>query len=195
METVRQIRRMLMVGCLAMACAACTDGQNPVEVPSPTIAPASVSSESGSSLKREQILVLTARAADRLRMMRDDRNLKPEAVVLISVKEGNFFRLKNGGSKRYRYTLAIDDAPKDLENSFVMESQGLTIHVPRSSGDFLRGTELHWIESGGKGGFKFQNPNELQDDESTGKETTDQVIPVADPANSEKATGPTPIDE
>jgi Fe-S cluster assembly iron-binding protein IscA len=195
METVLQIRRMFAVGCLAIACSACTDGQNDLEAPPPTIAPASVSSDSEISLKREQILTLTPRAAERLRMKRDEGKLKSDAVVLISVKEGNFFRLKNGGSKRYRYTLAIDDAPKLLEDSFVMESQGLTIYVPQSSGEFLRGTELHWIEAGGKGGLKFQNPNELQDDESARQELVDPVTPFADPANSKKADGPTLIDE
>lgn len=186
---------MFAVGCLALTCSACTNGQNDLEVPPPTIAPASVLSDSGISLKREQILVLTPRAAERLRMLRDDRKLKPDAFVLIWLDEGNFFRFKNGGDKRYQYRLRINDDPKVLEDSFVMETEGLTIYVPQSSGELLRGTELHWIESGGKGGFKFQNPNELQDDESARHELVDPVTPVADPANSKKAIGPTPIDE
>ena len=136
-------------------------------------------------------MILTPRAAERLRLLRDNGKLKPNAVVRFSVQEGNFFRLKNGGDKRYRYHMVIDDDPQDIDNYLVMESQGLTIHVEKSSRDFLRGTELAWIETGGKGGFKFQNPNELADDEAAAGE----VIPVADPDISKKASGPTPLNE
>ena len=38
--------------------------------------------------------------------------------------------------------------------------------IDKDSAAFLRGTELWWIEAGGKGGFKFQNPNELGDDDA-----------------------------
>lgn len=76
-----------------------------------------------------------------------------------------------------------------------MESQGLTILVPKSCAHLLRGTEMIWIESGGKGGFKFQNPNEIHDDEEeAGKQ---QIIPIPEPKTSpdKSPAGPTPIDE
>ena len=147
--------------------------------------------ESGIQPTREQVMTLTPRAAERLRLLRDNGRLKPNAVVRCSVLEGNFFRLRNGGDKRYRYHMVIDDDPKEIDKYLVMESQGLTIHVEKSSAEFLRGTELLWVDTGGKGGFKFQNPNEMGADDAAAGE----VVPVADPDNSKKASGPTPLNE
>ena len=103
------------------------------------------------------------------------------AIVRITVAEGNFHRFKNGGNKRYRYTLLLDDAPKNVDDDYVMESQGFTVHVAKPNSEFLRGTEVIWIESGGKGGFKFLNPNELADDDAAG-----QVINDLNPTNDPK---------
>lgn len=118
---------------------------------------------------REQILQLSPGAAEQLRLMRDRGQLKPSAIVRITVAEGNFHRFKTGGEKRYRYTLLLDDAPKNVDDDYVMQSQGLTVHVAKPNADFLRGAEVIWIESGGKGGFKFLNPNELTDDDAAGQ--------------------------
>lgn len=124
--------------------------------------------------------------------MRERGKLKPSAIVRISVVEGNFLRFKTGGDNRYRYTLRLDDSPKNVDDDFVMESQGLTVHVARANAEFLRGAEVIWIESGGKGGFKFVNPNEVSDDEAG-----DQVINELNTIDAPKPTdaaqqGPTP---
>lgn len=139
---------------------------------------------------REQILQLSPQAAEQLRSMRERGKLKPSAIVRITVIEGNFHRFKNGGDKRYRYTLLLDDAPKDVEGDYVMESQGFTVHVAKENSQFLRGTEVIWIESGGKGGFKFLNPNELADDDAAAQ-VIDNVNSAKDPTPAD-TDGPSP---
>lgn len=130
-------------------------------------------------------MTLSPQAAEQVRLRCKD--LKPDAVVIIGVAEGDFFRFKNGGKKRYRYTMKFDDNPRNLDQYFSMESQGLTILVDYSSAEFLRGAEMIWIEAGGKGGFKFQNPNEVQDDEAEQPARTPE--PEAVPNSP---AGPTP---
>lgn len=147
----------------------------------------------GAQATPRQVMTLTAEAANQLKKMRDDGNLKANAVIRISVAEGNYFKLKNGGDKRYRYTLVVDDEPRNLEEYFTMQSQGLTVQVDKPSGDFLQGTELQWVEHAGKWRFKFQNPNELKDDDDTSQSApSTPLVPVADPKNSEKSSGPPP---
>jgi len=138
--------------------------------------------------------------------MRDRGKLKPNAVVRIDLIEGNFFRLKNGGEKRYRYTMLIDDDPKDRDQYVAYESEGLTVEIPKASVPLLAGTKLIWIQSGNKGGFQFMNPNQMTDDETqTLPETAIKAAPVegkndsdnGDPPgesgrNAESETGPTP---
>ncbi|MBC8117356.1 MAG: iron-sulfur cluster assembly accessory protein [Candidatus Saccharimonas sp.] len=143
---------------------------------------------------REQIFTLTPKAAERLRLLRDNGKLKKNAVARFRVVEGNFFRFKGGGDKRYRYSMLLDDDVKNWENFYVMESQGFTVIVDKDSAEFLRGTELWWLEAGGKGGFKFQNPNELGDDDSSqkGEPILDPITPTP---SSPTLTSPTLIEE
>ncbi len=151
-----------------------------------TTASAGTSAVDTGAAVREQIMTLTAKAAERLRMLRDNGKLKKNAVARFRVVEGNFFRFKGGGDKRYRYSMLLDDDVKDWENFYVMESEGFTVIVDKDSAEFLRGTELWWIEAGGKGGFKFQNPNELGDDAAApkGELTPEPITPTP--------IGPTP---
>jgi len=161
MRTIRQrLASLFTVIFCAATIAGCSNSPSPPADPATTAGQSSLPTQ-----KREQILQLSPKVADQLRSMRDRGNLKPSAIIRIAVADGNFFRFKNGGDKRYRYTLRLDDAPKNVDDDFVMESQGLTVHVAKPSAEFLRGTEVVWIESGGRGGFKFVNPNELPDDE------------------------------
>lgn len=190
---------VLLIG--ACVCLGCGETPKPSpSAPAVTTAPSSIppapTAKEGKPTP-DQILTLSSGAADRLRMIRDKGKLKSNAIVRIAVVEGNFFRMKNGGDKRYKYTLLLDDDPKDLDKYFTMQTQGLEIHVPKDCAELLRGTEIIWIESGGKGGLKFLNPHQMTDDESN------QVVPVADPEASkptDKAPGktgqtPTPINE
>ena len=205
MTTIHPVRRSpfgaLAVMAGALVCASCServkDGAPAVSPAPSTDAPAAVGSSvvnTGAAI-REQILTLTPQAAERLRMLRDNGKLKKNAVARFRVVEGNFFRFKGGGEKKYRYSMLLDDDVKDWENFYAMESQGFTVIVDKDSAEFLRGTELWWIEAGGKGGFKFQNPNELGDDEAT---RTGEPIPAPTleptPASSTPAS-PTPIAE
>ena len=110
-------------------------------------------------------------------------------MVRIRLVEGNIFRFKDGGEKRYRYSMLLDDELTDLSKFYVMESQGLTVVVDQDSGNFLRGTELMWIKSGGRAGFIFRNPNELADDDAA---RPGDPIPVLDNVPRRQ---PTPIPE
>jgi Fe-S cluster assembly iron-binding protein IscA len=138
---------------------------------------------------REQILTLSAQAADQLRSMRDKGKLKEQAIVRIRVVPGNIFRFKGGDQQRYRYSMLLDDELTDLGNFYLMESQGLKIAIDKESGEFLRGTEVMWIESGGRAGFIFRNPNEITGDAAA---RDDDRTPV--PANVKRTT-PTPLVE
>lgn len=147
---------------------------------------------------REQILTLSPRAAERLKSMIEKSKLKPTAIVQIGVAEGTFFRLKQGGDKRYRYTLLFDDAPKNLGQFVEMESQGLTVLIDKKSAEFLRGTEVLMIETvKGKGGLKFQNPNEMTDDEAAVAEekSPSQIVTPEEPSSAPTQVTPTPIAE
>lgn len=173
MRLISQNFLLAIAGITAVACCAgCWQHEAPPGMSTPNI-----STNSAAKQNREQILHLSAGAAEQLRSMRDRGNLKPSAIVRITVVEGNFHRFKNGGDKRYRYTLLLDDAPKNFEDDYVMESQGFTVHVAKPNSEFLRGAEVIWIESGGKGGFKFLNPNELADDDAAGQVINDLNSP------------------
>lgn len=193
MQTVR--RNLWSLTCLlACACAGCQD--HTTTSPDPAVTPAAAV-EKGGRAKEAQILTLSPGAAERLRSMRVNGNLKTNAIVRIGVVEGNFFRLKNGGEKRYRYTLLLDDDPKDLDSYYQMESQGFTIQVPKSSAPLLQGTEVIWIEAGGRGGFKFQNPNQLTEDEASKFVPVPDLKPSKSPASVESSSvrTPTPLDQ
>lgn len=136
-----------------------------------------------SATATEQVLTLAPRAAEELRKMRVRGKLKADAIVRIDVVEGKYFRLKNGGDKRYRYTMLLDDDPKDAEKYMSMQSEGLTIQIPKSSVPLLKGTQVIWIESGTRGGFKFMNPNQLTDDEAP-------LIPAAPAASTPEPATP-----
>ena len=178
----------------ALACVSCGErakvGTPPVPE-APKTAPAAESNavNTGDAI-REQTLTLTPGAAEHLRMERDKKHLKKNAVVRFRVLEGNFFRLKGGGEKRYRYSMLLDDDVKDWDNFYVMESQGFTVIVDKDSVEFLRGTELFWIQAGEKGGLKLQNPNELGDDSAT-----QELEPIPDRKSSPSPVSPTPLEE
>lgn len=184
---------------LPLFCGGCAEStqSNPPQVGSAPAAEAAA---------QETIVVLSPKAADQLRKMRDRGKLKRDAVVRIDVVEGNFFRLKNGGEKRYRYTMLIDDDPKQRDQYVAYESEGLTIEIPRTSVPLLAGTQLIWIESGNKGGFQFMNPNQMTDDETQtlpesaikaapvdgSSDATTEEPPGNSGRNAESETGPTP---
>lgn len=179
MGSVSQTLRSVIALGAGLAMLGC-DGKS--SAPAPAVVPAAASLSQGGATP-ETILKLSPGAADRLRALRDKNKLKAGAIVRIGVLEGKYFRMKNGGEKRFQYTLSLDDDPKNQADYFAMESQGLTVQVPKSSADFLRGTEVIWIESGGKGGFKFQNPNQLSEDEA-------QIVPEAESARNGEASKP-----
>ncbi|MEK6260379.1 MAG: iron-sulfur cluster assembly accessory protein [Planctomycetota bacterium] len=180
-----------------LICASCSgrvkDGTPAVSRVTSTdsLAAAGSSDDNRGAAFREQIFTLTPKAAERLRSLRDNGKLKKNAVARFRVVEGNFFRFKGGGDKRYRYSMLLDDDVKNWENFYVMESQGFTVIVDKDSAEFLRGTELWWLEAGGKSGFKFQNPNELGDDEAAPK---GELTPEPATPTPVRPT-PTPIEE
>ncbi len=65
--------------------------------------------------------------------------------------------IKGGGCSGFSYFLEFDDKPRDGDNT--LEINGLRVVVDPKSLLYLEGTEVDFVPSLLKGGFKFNNPN------------------------------------
>ena len=91
---------------------------------------------------------LTAIAADKVREIRAAEN--------IDDTYGLRLRVVGGGCSGFSYDLYFDQiTPMDK----TYESHGVKLVVDQMSLQYLRGTEIDYVEGLQGAGFKFQNPN------------------------------------
>jgi iron-sulfur cluster insertion protein len=91
---------------------------------------------------------LTALAADKVKEIRDSENIEPNFALRL--------RVVGGGCSGFTYDLYFDEITA-LDKKY--ESHGVQLVVDQMSLQYLRGTEVDYVEGLQGAGFKFQNPN------------------------------------
>jgi len=105
--------------------------------------------ETNSQKQEEKPLVhLTDAALEKIRsmMLKDD-------------KEHSHLRLGvvTGGCAGLSYDLRFQKNPYD--NDVILEQNGLKILINPESVNFLKGTEIHYVDTLKESGFQYKNPN------------------------------------
>ena len=91
--------------------------------------------------------------------------LTPEAIVKIKTmmakegKEGSGLRIGvvTGGCAGLSYDLRFQKNP--YENDIVLEQDGFKIFINQQSVAFLKGTQIHYVDTLKESGFQYKNPN------------------------------------
>lgn len=96
----------------------------------------------------QNILTLTKNAAAQLKKLQTSSKKKDYGLRI---------EVSAGGCAGFQYFL--DFEKKSDANDFVLEEKGFRIFVDPVSAEFLKGTELDYVESLEMSGFKFNNPN------------------------------------
>lgn len=98
--------------------------------------------------KDSSILVLTDKAVSQLQKLQ--KSMK---------KEGHGLRVEvmPGGCAGFKYFVDFEEKP-DKED-VVLKENGFTLHLDPTSAEFLKGTEMDYVESLEASGFQFNNPN------------------------------------
>ena len=94
-------------------------------------------------------ILLTERAAEKIKALIGQRDLPAGACLRVAVREG--------GCARYSYTMDVTGAPGPDDETFV--SHEVSVVCDPKSYRFLRGTTIDFDESPGREGFVFDNPN------------------------------------
>ncbi len=84
---------------------------------------------------------------------------KVKSILKNESKEDHALRLgiKGGGCSGFNYTLDLDKILAENDQQF--EDKGVRIFVDAKSFNFLRGTEVDYMENLSGSGFSFTNPN------------------------------------
>jgi len=93
-------------------------------------------------------VTLTAKAADMVKITRDQEGIDPSHGLRIAVR--------GGGCSGFEYALDFEQEPR--ENDWVYEQGGLTIFVDAVSARYLEGTSIDYVLGSTGAGFKFNNP-------------------------------------
>ncbi len=96
----------------------------------------------------EDDIVLTERAAQEVRVIKEKNNIPDNHLLRLGVK--------GGGCSGLSYVLAFDDSIK--EKDIVLEKLGVKILVDQKSMFYLSGTTLDFSEGLNGRGFVFNNP-------------------------------------
>ena len=93
-------------------------------------------------------VTLTAKAAEMVKITRDQEGIDPSHGLRIAVR--------GGGCSGFEYALDFEKEPR--ENDWVYEQSGLTILVDPVSARYLEGTNIDYVLGMAGAGFKFNNP-------------------------------------
>ena len=93
------------------------------------------------------LLSLTPSAVGRVRSLLQERNL-PEHALRVFVT--------GGGCSGLRYGMALEGEPAETDAQYSFD--GVRVVVDPSSGDYLRGATIDYVEDLMGGGFKIENP-------------------------------------
>ena len=94
-------------------------------------------------------ITLTKKAADMVKITRDQEGIDPSHGLRIAVR--------GGGCSGFEYALDFESEARD--NDWVYEQSGLTIYVDAVSARYLQGTNIDYVLGATGAGFKFNNPN------------------------------------
>ncbi len=94
-------------------------------------------------------VTLTKKAADMIRITREQEGLDPASGLRIAVR--------GGGCSGFEY--ALDFEMESRANDYVYEQHGITLFVDSLSGRYLVGTNIDYVLGATGAGFKFNNPN------------------------------------
>src|SRR5436853_4122811 len=95
-----------------------------------------------------QPVVLTAKAADMVRITREQEG--------IGATQGLRVAVRGGGCSGFEY--ALDFEGEARENDYVYDQHGLTLYVDAVSARYLDGTVVDYVLGMSGAGFKFNNP-------------------------------------
>ncbi len=94
-------------------------------------------------------VTLTQKAADMIRITREQEGLDPASGMRIAVR--------GGGCSGFEYALDFEVEPR--QNDYVYDQHGVTLFVDSLSGRYLAGTNIDYVLGATGAGFKFHNPN------------------------------------
>ena len=113
-----------------------------------THTPPSVSSSSTDSETPEGLVLLSDKAAEKVREIRTEENIEDSYALRLKVQ--------GGGCSGFSYDLYFDQA-QDTDRSF--DVKGVKLICDEMSLMYLVGTEVDYVEGLHGAGFKFINPN------------------------------------
>ena len=84
---------------------------------------------------------------------------KVKALIEKEGKQGHGLRLGvvPGGCSGYTYDIALEKSAR--EEDLVLEEQGIKIFINPLSANFMKGSEVDYVETLQNSGFKVKNPN------------------------------------
>jgi len=95
----------------------------------------------------DSVVTLSASAARRIRKVAESEG-NPALALRISVS--------GGGCSGFQYSFSLDDAP--TADDMVIERDGARLLVDTVSLDYLRGSEVDFVEDLSGAGFRIANP-------------------------------------
>lgn len=93
-------------------------------------------------------VTLTSKAAEMVRITRDQEGIDPSHGLRIAVR--------GGGCSGFEY--ALDYEKEARPNDIIYEQHGLTVFVDGVSARYLEGTNIDYVFGTSGAGFKFNNP-------------------------------------
>lgn len=94
------------------------------------------------------MVTLTPKAAEKVKEFLAEQQ-KPNYGLRMAVM--------GGGCSGFQYDVGIEEQP--AQDDEVFESQGVKIFIDPMSAQYLKDTELDYVETLTGSGFKFNNPN------------------------------------
>ncbi len=94
------------------------------------------------------MVTLTPKAAEKVKEFLAEQQ-KPHYGLRMAVI--------GGGCSGFQYDVGIEESP--AEDDHVFESNGVKIFIDPMSAQYLKNTELDYVETMAGSGFKFNNPN------------------------------------
>lgn len=106
-----------------------------------------VDDASGSGAE-ETPVTLTAKAADMVKITREQEGIDASQGLRVAVR--------GGGCSGFEYALDFESAARD--NDYVYDQHGLKLYVDAVSARYLEGTVVDYVLGTSGAGFKFNNP-------------------------------------
>jgi iron-sulfur cluster assembly accessory protein len=93
-------------------------------------------------------VLLTAKAAEMVKITREQEGIDPSHGLRIAVR--------GGGCSGFEYALDFENEARD--NDWIYDQNGLTIYIDAVSARYLEGTTIDYALGMNGAGFKFNNP-------------------------------------